>query len=49
VATSVNTDTGIRDVDTLKALNSLDHQDFGVYATVIETGDIALGDTLELI
>jgi uncharacterized protein YcbX len=49
VATTVNTDTGIRDVDTLKALNSLDHQDFGVYATVIETGDIALGDTLELI
>ena len=48
-ATTANTDTGERDIDTLKALNTLDHQDFGVYATVIESGDIALGDPLELI
>jgi len=49
LATTVNTDTGLRDVDTLKALNSLDHQDFGIYASVIQTGVIALGDQLELV
>lgn len=49
MATTANTDTGQRDVDTLKALNMLDHQDFGIYARVIETGDIALGDQLELV
>lgn len=48
-ATTANTDTGVRDVDTLKALNTLDHQDFGVYATVVESGVIALGDHLELL
>lgn len=48
-ATTANTDTGIRDVDTLKALNTLDHQDFGIYATVIESGELALGDQLELL
>lgn len=48
-ATMANPDTGLRDVDTLKALNTLDHQDFGVYTTVIQSGDIALGDQLELI
>jgi len=49
LATTVNTDTGLRDVDTLKALNSLDHQEFGIYATVIETGDVGAGDALALI
>jgi len=49
LATTVNTDTGLRDVDTLKALNSLDHQEFGIYATVIETGDVGVGDALALI
>lgn len=48
-ATTANTDTGVRDVDTLKALNTLGHQDFGIYATVKETGTIALGDQLELV
>lgn len=48
-ATTANTDTGVRDVDTLKALNTLGHQDFGIYATVIQSGDVALGDQLELI
>jgi uncharacterized protein YcbX len=48
-ATTANTDTGLRDVDTLKALNSLGHQNFGVYATVIQSGDVTLGDQLELI
>lgn len=48
-ATTANTDTGIRDVDTLKALNKLGHQDFGIYATVTQTGEIAVGDQLELV
>ncbi|MEP3676445.1 MOSC N-terminal beta barrel domain-containing protein [Sulfitobacter sp.] len=48
-ATTANTDTGLRDVDTLKALNSLGHQDFGVYASVIQSGEVAIGDQLELI
>jgi uncharacterized protein len=48
-ATTANTDTGVRDVDTLKALNTLGHQDFGIYARVIQSGDVALGDQLELI
>jgi uncharacterized protein YcbX len=49
VATMVNTDTGVRDVDTLKALKTQDHQDFGIYARIIETGQVAVGDKLELI
>jgi uncharacterized protein YcbX len=49
LATTVNTDTGLRDVDTLKALNTLGHQDFGIYVTVIKGGEVALGDRLELI
>ena len=49
LATTVNTDTGVRDVDTLKALNMLDHQDFGIYASIIETGEVACGDQLELV
>lgn len=49
MATTTNTETGLRDVDTLKALNSIGHQDFGVYATVIQSGDVALGNQLELI
>ena len=49
LATTVNTDTGERDADTLKALNTLGHQDFGIYVTVIQGGDVAVGDTMELI
>lgn len=48
-ATTANTETGRRDVDTLKALNTLDHQDFGIYASVIQSGDVTLGDQLELL
>lgn len=48
-ATTVNTDTGQRDVDTLRALNSLSHQDFGIYCTVIRSGTVAIGDELELL
>ena len=49
LATTANPETGITDVDTLRSLNILDHQDFGIYAEVIQSGDIALGDRLELI
>lgn len=48
-ATTANPETGERDVDTLRTLNILGHQDFGVYARVITTGTVAVGDKLELI
>lgn len=48
-ATMANPDSGKRDADTLKGLsNGFGHQDFGVYATVVEGGDIAVGDTWSL-
>ena len=47
-ATMANPDTGRRDADTLAALRSWDHQDFGVYAEVIEGGRIAAGDIAEV-
>lgn len=48
LATAVNPDTGERDADTLGALNkNFGHQDFGIYATVVTSGDIELGDTIE--
>ncbi len=44
-ATTVNPDTGISDADTLAALKAgWQHQDFGVYAEVIEGGRVAVGD-----
>ena len=49
LATTVNTDTGARDVDTLAALDRLGHRDFGVTLTVTTGGEIAVGDELELI
>jgi len=49
LATTASPETGARDADTLAALDQLGHQYFGVYAEVIETGEIALGDRLELI
>lgn len=49
LATTANTDTGVRDVDTLKALNILKHQEFGIYASVIQSGEVAVGDELELV
>ena len=49
LATTVNTDTGVRDIDTLGALKTMGHQDFGVYARIIETGQVAVGDQLEII
>lgn len=43
-ATTANPDTGLRDVDTLAGLQTAyGHQDFGIYATVVHGGDLALG------
>ncbi|WP_458791759.1 MOSC domain-containing protein [Yoonia sp. MH D7] len=48
--TTANPITGIRDADTLAALReNWKHQDFGVYAEVIQGGKISLGDTAEVL
>lgn len=48
--TNTNPVTGKRDTQTLNVLNSeFGHQDFGIYAEVITSGDIMLGDTAEVI
>lgn len=45
LATTVNPLTGDRDADTLGALEAAyGHQDFGVYAVVVEGGALSLGD-----
>ncbi|MEO3416719.1 MOSC domain-containing protein [Roseovarius sp. CAU 1744] len=50
LATTANPETGIRDADTLDALNAqLGHQDFGVYAMVSESGTISIGDKVEVL
>lgn len=50
LATTANPATGLRDADTLKALNALHgDQDFGLYAKVIEAGTVSVGDTAELL
>jgi uncharacterized protein YcbX len=47
-ATTVDPDTGIPDADTLGALQAgWDHQNFGVYAEVVEGGRVAVGDPAE--
>ena len=48
-ATEANPETGERDLDTLGVLRGWDHQDFGVYALVVEGGTAAVGDRLELL
>lgn len=48
MATTANPETGVRDVDTLKALNDMGHQNFNVYAIAQTSGVIKLGDTLEV-
>ncbi|MCR9127706.1 MAG: MOSC domain-containing protein [Rhodobacteraceae bacterium] len=46
--TAANPETGLRDADTLGALRGgWGHQNFGVYAEVIESGAIAPGDKVE--
>ncbi|MGJ8545781.1 MAG: MOSC domain-containing protein [Sulfitobacter sp.] len=48
--TAANPHSGTRDADTLGRLTSgFGHQDFGIYAEVIETGDVALGDRAEVL
>ncbi|WP_424831534.1 MOSC domain-containing protein [Ruegeria sp.] len=49
LATTANPETGERDADTLGALNSWDHQDFGVYAEVIRGGEIRLDDEVRVL
>lgn len=50
LATAVNPETGIRDADTLKTLNGVfGHQEFGVYGVVTKAGDIAAGDSVEVL
>jgi uncharacterized protein YcbX len=50
LATTANPQTGKRDADTLGALNDgWNHQNFGLYAHVIESGEISIEDTLELL
>ena len=44
-ATEANPETGLRDVNTLSVLTTgWGHRDFGVYATIVEGGEIAQGD-----
>lgn len=45
-ATMANPETGQRDADTLAALDTWGHRDFGVFASVIEGGTISVGDTV---
>ncbi len=48
-ATTANPETGRIDADTLGALNeACGHQDFGVYATILEGGTLTPGDELRL-
>lgn len=48
-ATKVDPMTGIPNADTLGALEAaFGHQDFGVYAVVVETGPVTLGDDWSL-
>ncbi len=48
--TMANPTTGQRDADTLAALNDgFGHQDFGVYAKVIEGGQINTNDMAEVL
>ena len=45
-ATKVNEKTGIRDADTLSALQeNFGHKNFGVYCKVVSSGSIRVGDT----
>ena len=50
LATTANPETGERDADTLGALNDgWNHQNFGLYARVIQSGEISIEDKLELL
>jgi|APEBP8051073178_1049388.scaffolds.fasta_scaffold00082_99 uncharacterized protein YcbX len=48
-ATCANPETGLADAETLAALDAaFGHQDFGVYASVVSGGVVAVGDTVVL-
>ncbi|WP_027257388.1 MOSC domain-containing protein [Leisingera aquimarina] len=50
LATTANPETGERDADTLKTLkDNWGHQDFSVYAEVVRSGDIRLGDAVKVL
>lgn len=50
MATTANPDTGLRDADTLGALqDNWGHKQFGVYGVVVNSGQIALGDKIEVL
>lgn len=49
LATTVNVETGERDAETLRVLNDLGHQEFGVFAEVLRGGEIAPGDEVTLL
>ncbi len=49
LATTANPETGVRDADTLGALSNWDHQDFGVYAEVIQGGTISVDDEVRVL
>jgi uncharacterized protein len=49
MATTANPKTGLRDADTLGVLKTWGHQEFNVYAAVVENGHVAVDDSAELI
>ncbi|NOE27773.1 MOSC domain-containing protein [Ruegeria sp. HKCCD6157] len=49
MATTANPETGERDAGTLRALNSWNHQDFGVYAEVVQGGEIRVNDEVQVL
>lgn len=49
LATTANPKTGERDADTLGALKTWNHQDFGIYGVVKTSGTIRNGDKAEII
>ncbi|MEX0277644.1 MAG: MOSC domain-containing protein [Ruegeria sp.] len=49
LATTANPETGKRDADTLGALDSWNHQNFGVCAVVLQGGKIEVGDKVQLV
>ena len=48
-ATHACPETGTRDIDMLGVLRTFGHQEFGVYAEVVEGGTIQRGDSVELL
>lgn len=50
MATTADPETGIRDLDTLGTLNShRGEQNFGIYAEVVRSGALAVGDRVEVL